>query len=185
MKNLFLTVLSLLIGHFGFSQASKTTVKLPIDESTKLITYDKVIEVTNQTKENLFDRALTWAKGYYKNPTEVIREQNKEEGKIVCKGRYKISTPPDKKGFSTDAGLVQYTLTLLFKDGKIKYSLSEINWKQTSYYACEKWMDTSSQYYKSEFEFYLQQVDTNSKEILKSLEKECQNPKTVLRNDNW
>jgi len=76
--------------NYAFSQATKSTIKLPIDESTKLITYTKVIDVTNQTKDVLFDRALAWAKGYYKNPTEVIREQNKEEGKIVCKGRYKI-----------------------------------------------------------------------------------------------
>lgn len=184
MKKQLLTILSLFVVNFAFCQA-KSTVKLPIDESTKLITYTKVIDVTNQTKDVLFDRVLTWAKGYYKNPTDVLREQNKEEGKIVCKARYKISNPPDKKGFASDAGLIQYTLTLLFKDGKIKYTLSEINWKQTSYYPCEKWMDSSSQYYKPEFEYYLEQLDTNSKEILKSLEKESTNPKAVKSNDNW
>ena len=46
-------------------------------------------------------------------------------------------------------------------------------------------MDASSQYYKTEFEFYLQQLDSNSKEILKSLEKECLNPKTEKAKDNW
>jgi hypothetical protein len=185
MKNIFLTFLSVIIGNLCLAQTAKSTVKLAIDETSKLITYTKVIDATNQTKDVLFDRALAWAHDYYKNPTDVIREQNKEEGKIVCKGRYKFSNPADKKGFATDAGLIQYTLTLLFKDGKIKYTLSETNWKQTSYYACEKWMDTSSQYYKTEFEFYLQQLDTNSKEILKSLEKECLNPKTEKAKDNW
>lgn len=184
MKKSLLTILALFIINVAFSQ-SKSTLKLPIDESSKLITYTKVIDVTNQTKDVLYDRVLTWAKGYYKNPTDVLREQNKDEGKIVCKARYKISNPPDKKGFSSDAGLIQYTLTLLLKDGKIKYTLSEINWKQTSYYACEKWMDTNNQYYKPEFEFYLQQLDSNSKEIVKSLEKECTNPKKVIPNDNW
>lgn len=185
MKKTTLTILSLLIWHIGFCQATKSTVKLPINETTKLITYEKIFEVTNLSKDSLFERGLLWAKGYYKNPYDVIREQNKEEGKIVCKGRFKISNPPDKKGFASDAGLIQYTLTLLFKDGKIKYTLSEINWKQTSYYACEKWMDTGNQYYKAEFEYYLQQLDSTSKEIVKSLEKECTNPKTVKSNDNW
>lgn len=46
-------------------------------------------------------------------------------------------------------------------------------------------MDTSSQYYKTEFEYYLEQLDANSKEILKSLEKESTNPKAVKSNDNW
>ena len=185
MKNVFLTFLSVIIGNLCLAQTVKSTVKLPIDETSKLITYTKVIDATNQMKDILFDRALAWAHGYYKNPADVIREQNKEEWKIVCKGRYKFSNPADKKGFATDAGLIQYTLTLLFKDGKIKYTLSETNWKQTSYYACEKWMDASSQYYKTEFEFYLQQLDSNSKEILKSLEKECLNPKTEKAKDNW
>lgn len=184
MKKQLLTILSLFIINFAFCQ-TKSMVKLPIDESTKLITYTKVIDVTNQTKDVLFDRALTWAKGYYKNPTDVLREQNKEDGKIVCKARYKISNPVDKKGFASDAGLIQYTLTLLFKDGKIKYTLSDINWKQTSYYPCEKWMDTSSQYYKPEFEYYLEQLDANSKEILKSLEKESTYPKATKASDGW
>lgn len=184
MKKQLLTILSLFMINFAFCQ-TKSTVKLPIDESTKLITYTKVIDVPNQTKEVLFDRVLTWAKGYYKNPTDVLREQNKEEGKIVCKARYKISNPTDKKGFASDAGLIQYTLTLLFKDGKIKYTLSEINWKQTSYYPCEKWMDTSSQYYKTEFEYYLEQLNSNTNEILKSLEKESTNPKATKASDGW
>ena len=33
-------------------------------------------------------------------------------------------------------------------------------------------MDTSNQYYKTEFEYYLQQVDANTKEIIKNISKE-------------
>jgi len=157
--------------NYAFCQATKSTVKLPIDETSKLITYLKDVDRAGVVKDTLFEKVISWAKEYYKNPYDVIREQNKEAGKIVCKARYKIVNPPDKKGFSSDAGLVQYTLTFQITDSKIKCTLSEINWKQTSYYACEKWMDTSNQYYKTEFEYYLEQVDYNSKQILKSLDK--------------
>lgn len=178
-------VVSGLLSFQALAQAPKSTARMPIDETSKLITYSKVNEVAGQSKDVLFDRALEWATGYYKNPTDVIREKDKEGGKMVCKARYKISNPPDKKGVSTDAGLVQYTLNIQFKEGRYKYELTEINWKQISYYPAEKWMDTANAYYKPEFEFYLQQVDQQSKEILKSLEKACAVAKAANTKDNW
>ena len=172
MKNILLAITMLMASISTFAQTNKSTVKLPIDDNTKLISYNKVIDVTNQSKDSLFNRVLLWAKSYYKNPYDVIREQRIEEGKIICKARYKISNPPDKKGFASDAGLVQYTLKFICTDQKISLQITDINWKQTSYYACEKWMDTSNQYYKTEFEYYLQQVDANTKEIIKNISKE-------------
>ena len=54
----------------------------------------------------------------------------------------------DKKGVESFDGMVAYTLTLNFKDGKFKYEISRIHWKQASYYDVSKWMDTKDQYYK-------------------------------------
>jgi hypothetical protein len=153
------------------AQTQKQAPKFPIDESTKLINYSGIGEITGKHKEELFNNALAWCNTFYKNPNEVIRERDSVAGKIVCKGRYKIMNPPDKTGFSTEGGLVQYTLTILFKEGRYKYDLTEINWKQASYYPAEKWMDTKNSYYKPEYEFYLQQVDDKSRDILKDLDK--------------
>ena len=97
MKNLLLAITLLMASISTFAQTNKSTVKLPIDDNSKLISYNKVIDVTNQSKDSLFNRVLLWAKSYYKNPYDVIREQRIEEGKIICKARYKISNPPDKK----------------------------------------------------------------------------------------
>jgi hypothetical protein len=167
------------------AQSSQTVkVKMPIDETSKLITYTSVTDVVGINKNDLFNRALSWANKYYKNPNEVIREKDSIEGKIVCKGRYKISNPPDKKGFSSDAGLVQYTLTLQFKDGKFKSVLTAINWKQDSYYPAEKWMDDKSAYYKTEFDFYLEQVNTESNKILSDLKKGASTT-TAVKKDDW
>lgn len=174
-----------LLNFQSLAQVPKSTAKLPVDETTKLITYSKVNEVAGQSKDVLFDRAVEWATTYYKNPTDVIREKDKEGGKMVCKARYKISNPADKKGLITEAGLVQYTLNVQFKEGRYKYELTEINWKQISNYPVEKWMDTTSAYYKPEFDFYLQQVDQQSKEILKSLEKACAVAKAANKKDDW
>ena len=159
--------------------------KLPIDEKTKIISYSKVNEVANVSKDDLYKRALTWANTYYKNPKDVIREIDRQEGKIVCKARYKIMNPPDKKGFSTEGGVVMYTLNLQFKDGRYKYDLTEINWKQQSYYPVEKWMETTSASYKPEFSFYLKQMDDTSKEIIGSLDKAMHSNPVTDNKDAW
>lgn len=170
----------------SFSKAQITSApKLPVDEATKLISYNKVKEVANVSKDELYKRALNWANTYYKNPTDVIRENNREEGKIVCKARYKIMNPADKKGFATEAGVVMYTLNLQFKDGRYKYELTEINWKQQSYYPIEKWIDTKSAAYKPEFDFYLKQVDDSTKEIISSLDKALRTNTVSDKKDDW
>lgn len=169
------------------SKAQNTSVapKMPLDEKTKLITYTKVKEITGVSKEDLYKRALSWANTYFKNPADVIREQDIEQGKIVCKARFKVMNLPDKKGFSTEGGVVQYTLNLQFKDGRYKYDFTEFNWKQPSYYPAEKWLDTTNAYYKPEFDFYLKQVDDTAKEIIKDLDKGMRANPVTDKKDDW
>ncbi|HKR04873.1 MAG TPA: DUF4468 domain-containing protein, partial [Bacteroidia bacterium] len=127
--------------------AQDSTYKMPVNTETKLISYNKVVPVDSIDKNELYQRALNWANTFYKNPTDVIREKDPAAGKIVCKHRFKITNPPRKDGFVKDAGLVIYTLSLQFKDGRYKYDLTEINWKTISYYPIEKWMDTKANGY--------------------------------------
>lgn len=167
-QNLF-AVLLVAVSSLTFAQSK--TARLPVNQETGLITYEKVQEIPGADQAELYRRGLAWCMSYFKNPNDVIRERDSSGGTITCKARFKIMNPADKKGIETDAGLVQYTLNLMFKDGRYRYVLSEINWKQQSYYAIEKWMDTSNQYYKPEFEYYLQQTDDKIKDLLKDLDK--------------
>lgn len=144
---------------------------LPIDDGTKLITYSKVMEMPGVTKDSLFAKALAWCNSYFTNPADVIREKDAESGKILCKARFKVMNPPDKKGLTTEGGVVQYSMNLLFKEGRYKIVLTEYNWKQASNYPVEKWMDTTNAFYKPEYAHYLQQVSDKSKEILSAFEK--------------
>jgi len=169
-KRIIFILMLLSFGYFANAQ-NKPLAKLPVNSETKLLTYDKVQVVDGVAQSELYRRCLQWCQTFYKKPTDVIRERDSLGGKIVCKGRFKITNPPDKKGLETDAGLVQYTLTILMKEGKYKYTLTDINWKQQSYYPAEKWMDTKNQYYKPEFEYYLQLTDSKSEDITKALDK--------------
>ncbi|MFN8154818.1 MAG: DUF4468 domain-containing protein [Bacteroidia bacterium] len=171
-KNILALAISLLFGtQLINAQQVQQAPKLPVDEKSGLITYTKVTEITGTTAGVLYQRALEWANKYYKNPADVIRERDSIGGQIVCKARFKIMNPADKKGVATDAGNVMYTLKIQFKDGRYRYELTEINWKQQSYYPCERWMDKTVQSYKPEFDYYLQQTDASIRETLKAMEK--------------
>jgi len=158
--------------------------KYPIDESTKLITYSKVIEIPNTSKADLYSEHWHGQIHIYKNPADVIREKNAEDGKMVCKGRFKLMSEPDKKGFQKDEGNMQYTLTVEAKDGKFRYKLTEINWKQVSYYPAEKWMDTNNQYYNKSWDWNLKYSDEQIDKIIADLKKYMMHPPQVKK-DDW
>ena len=188
MKSLSILVLSFLLSLSSAAQknaAPATVVKMPLDSGTQLVTYDMVVPVQGTSSAVLYKRALEWFHAYYKNPTEVIRENDAEKGKIVGKPRYKIYNPADKDGLKTDAGAVQYTITLAVKEGRYKYELTAFNWKQPSYYAIERWMDTKAQSYSPVYNHYLTQTDEYAKDLIRNLKAAMSSDKTAKDKDNW
>lgn len=152
-----------------FSQATRT-----IDPETKLITYTEVVNMPGLTKDQLYKRAHKWFHKYYKNPAEVVKEKDSVAASIKGVHRFKI-TKDVKTGknesVKNDAGLVQYDLSVMAKDGKYKYTVTRINWKQASYYPIEKWMDNKSSSYDPNFESYLGQTDQFVKGLIEELKK--------------
>ncbi len=175
---------AILLPFLASSQEVNQAPKLPMDEKGEKINYTGVIEVKGTTPGTLYERALLWANTFYKNPTDVIREKDSTAGKMVCKARFKVMNPADKKGLATDAGNVMYTLTLQFKEGRYRYELTDFNWKQQSYYACERWMDKTKASYEPKFDYYLQQVNSTAVEVLKSLEKSISTAPSA-KTDDW
>jgi hypothetical protein len=83
-----------------------------------------------------------------------------------------------------DAGLVNYKIKLLCKDGKFKYEISSISWQQTSYYPIERWMDKDAKNYDPNFALYLQQTDQFMKDMVKSLETFIETD-PLKKKDDW
>jgi len=181
----FTLILFLSVSAFAQKQIARVPVSLPVDSATKLITYEAVTEAPGLKADALYKKALSWFNSYYKNPSEVIRENDSLKFKIVGKPRIRLSNPPDKDGTKTDGGLVQYTITFAAKDGRFKYELTSFNWKQTSYYACERWMDTKSQSYNPVYSDYMVQVDDYVKDLVKNLKSALLNDKPVKDKDKW
>ena len=119
MKNLGFAILAVLASISSIrAQNNNTTTAapVPVDPITKMITYEGVVEVKGAAAKTLYKRSLEWFNSNYKNPTDVIRENDESGNKIVGKHRFKITNPPDKSGVRGDAGLVQYTVTLASRE---------------------------------------------------------------------
>src|SRR5688572_13805453 len=162
-----------------------TIPSLPVDPETGLYTYEKVVEVPGATKNEMFNRALAWANGFYKNPSDVLREKDLKESRILIKARFRISNEPDKKGTVTPAGDVMYSLTFNFKDGKYKYEITKINWQDISYYPIERWKNTEAPSFKPAFAYYLKQTDEEIKSVISDFTKKIAEPAQVKNNDDW
>lgn len=177
-------VLVMLIKIAG-AQNDKATIKMPMSEETKLVTYSEVVITNGYGKAELYDKAFAWLSAFYKNPADVLREKDRDAGTMELKARFKIFNPIVKKNdVATPAGDVQYSLNLDFKEGKFRYTLTAINWKQASYYPIERWMDKSSQSYIPAWDYYLQQTDENCKKIIADLVKTMTTTAPVKK-DEW
>ncbi|WP_184548244.1 DUF4468 domain-containing protein [Mucilaginibacter sp. FT3.2] len=89
----------------------------PIDSVTKKITFQEVVNI-DKPKSYLYDKALNWMASSFNSSNDVIQIKDKDAGKIV--GKYHIKPYDDKFGY------VSATITLLFKDGKYKYIITDI-----------------------------------------------------------
>jgi hypothetical protein len=187
MKKLFFLLLVCLFTHVAGAQknVSAPTVSLPIDSVTRLITYEGVIEVKGVAADDLYRRMQQWFGSFYKNPGEVVRENDSVKYKMMGKPRFRISNPPDKSGLKTDAGIVQYTIQVAAKEGRFRYEITEYNWKQLSYYPCERWMDTKSQSWVPAYNAYMEQLDKYTKDLINNLHQELSHAKPVKDRDDW
>lgn len=181
----FLFLLAFVVLSYAQGNNTTTSAPVPVDPVTKMITYEGVVEVKGAASFVLYQRTLEWFNSNYKNPTDVIRENDEPGKKIVGKHRFKITNPPDKSGVRGDAGLVQYTLTISCRDGRYKFEISEFSWKQLSVYVCERWLDKSAAGYMAVYNEYLIQVDKEMMDLIANFKDYISHEKPVKDKDSW
>jgi hypothetical protein len=187
MKKIILVIFFAGLSIVSFAQKAPlaTPYAVPLDTVTKKITYDGVVEVKNASAEELYKRFNDWFHSYYKNPTEVIRENDSIKFMMVGKPRFRITDLKPNDAGKTDGGIVQYTITVAAKNGRFRYELTDFNWKQTSYYACEQWLNVSAPNYSPLYNDYLQQLDKTALEVVQALKNAVMVEKAVKDKDNW
>lgn len=143
---------------------------LPIDADSKLITYTEVVSVDGVSAGDLYDRFIKWFNGEFKNPSEKLRKTDKDAGEIEAFIRYKIYNKDKDGNQASDAGLAQFTIKVMFKDGRYKYTVTDLNHKRNSYFALEQWMDKDDEMAEKHAD-YLTQVDTEIRRIVDAMKK--------------
>ena len=171
----------------SIAQKKKDELSWPameLDASTNLITYSEVPEVAGVSANDLYDRAMQWGNGYYKNFAEKLRKNDKEAGEMEIFARFPFFAY-DKKGVKTTSrqGLAQYTLKIMFKDGRYKYTVTDLNVKATSYQPLEPWLDREDPNAENHA-YYMTDIDAEIRDVTKSL-KEGMASGTKESEDDW
>jgi hypothetical protein len=140
-KLLFLLVLVFVSTTLLAQKSEVVFPKLPMDDKNELVTYSKVVNLTGTTADELYHRGKKWFFSYFKNPAEKIRTDDSLKKEIEGFIRFKLMVP-DKKGVVSDVTTIQYSLFMTFKDGRYKYTITNINEKSVSNLGIELWIPT-------------------------------------------
>lgn len=155
---------------------------IPVNADTKLIEYSEVVTMSGIKKDELYKRGLAWFTKTYKNPASVIKKQSPEEG--IIEGIHVIKVyNTDKDGKKLQAGEIGYTVSILFKDDKYKYTITKLNQKGASYKAIEPWMDKNAKGFLPVHGEHLKQVDETVKSMIVDIKKGMNDAGTPKKSD--
>ena len=184
-------ILFLLVATMSTPAVAQRSKPLPypamkVDETTKMITYEGVGKVDGVTAKDLYSKAIEWVKSYHKNPTEKLRRQDEANGEIEIFARFPIYAY-DKKGEKTtsNAGLIQYTMILQFKDGRYKYVVNGLNLKAQSHQPIDSWLiDKDKDPNADNHAYQLRDIDLEINAMIKDM---LQNvaKKQEAKGDDW
>jgi len=95
--------------------------KLPMGDNG-LVTFEEVVEVPKMPKGLLFENAKAWIKSYYKSP-RAIKAEDAMEGTISVVSMFRIMSEPQG---TKPGGVINYSLDIKVKEGKYKYTISNL-----------------------------------------------------------
>lgn len=156
--------------------------QVPIDENTNLVTYKEVVQQANATPTELYDRAMTWVKKFYKNTTEVIKSSNREQGVIELRSSVRIYVVKED-GKMIFKNIVYYNMKIECRPGRYRYIITDFNEKATSAAPVEIWLNTENPKWEIGQYAYLNQIDEQILALIESLE-DGMNPPQIIE-DEW
>jgi len=180
---LFLIITSLSI----FAQKPKPVTPapdMPMDTTTKLITYTEVVQMPAANAQELFKRAKKWVYGFYKSPSSVIQTLDSTNYIFVGKTNI-IMVKTLKDGTKSNNSFINYTITINLKDGKYRYKITNFNMKDASYHAVEKFATEKDPETLDWDNQMLRQTDDYIKDLIGKLKTTMSKPSNEVKNDNW
>lgn len=121
------TIICLLICSLISSLISGQTT-LPVDTETGKITFSEVVKVDSSlTKNALYLNAQKWLTKAFKDANAAIQFEDKEEGKVIAKGTDEVRFKQGMQIGDQSGGDFMFTLTITVKDGRYKYTITDIS----------------------------------------------------------
>jgi hypothetical protein len=184
MKSLFsalILILSIYTVSAQQGQQAVTSLNMPVDEATGLITFKEVIQQEG-SQDTLYNRGASWLHVFYSNPWEVAKVRDQSSGLIKIQHQFPIYDY-DELGVKTDAGMILYNAKIEFKENRYRIQIDNFVYKQLSRYPVEKWLDTKASDYNPKWQGYLSQINTFSNDLINSLKEKMLPPKQFKKED--
>jgi hypothetical protein len=181
----FILITSSLYVYAQKQQPAPTPPDMPMDTTTKLITYTEVVQMPGVQAAELFKRAKKWVYNFYKSPSTVI--QTMDSVNYVFVGRHTIDIIKTlKDGTKLPANYMNYNITINFKDGKYRYKITNFNVKDLSYHPAEKLFDEKDPPTRDwDYQVLQQTDDFIQNNLIANLKKAMTKPSNEVKSDNW
>lgn len=118
-------LLSLLLAIYGMVNAQDSII-LPIDSLTGKVIYTEIVKIDSLTKDELYLKGREWVANVFKSSMNVIQMDDKEGGKIICKGQIEI-IGEGTWGMIGRLGYLVFTITLNFKNERYRYEITNLS----------------------------------------------------------
>ena len=182
MKRFFSALIIILFAATIHAQ-EVTSVNMPLDENTGLITYKEVVDEPG-TKDELFNRCSEWLHTFFPNPWETVKVRDQSTGLMKIQHQFRTYNT-DSQGNKIDAGMILYNAKIEFKENKYRIVVDNFVSKEVSRVPVETWLNVSAPNYNPLWKNYLAQIDNYvQNELIKSL-KEGMKPKKEAVEDVW
>ena len=186
MKKIIALLVFVMVGVLAFAQNKKGPEipypNVPIDEQTNLVTYKEVVQQANATPQELYDRAMTWVKNFYKNTAEVIKSSDRDKGVIQLRSSVRIYVVKED-GSKVFKNIVYYNMKIECRPGRYRYTITDFNEKAAAAAPVEVWLNTENPKWEIGQYAYLNQIDEQILALIESLE-EGMNPPVIIE-DEW
>ncbi len=166
-----------------FAQKKKelTEPELPINEDTQLVTYQEVVNEPG-TPQELYDRALAWAKKFYNNKNEAFKITDRENGILELRSTVKIYSVY-KDGSKHFRNVVYYNMKIECRSDRYRYTITDFKEKATSSAPIEAWFKKDSPKWEPGCYDWLNQINEAMVQLTNNFVDEML-PKEE-KNDDW
>ena len=181
IKMILVAVFIIVLTAFAYAQ-DQDSVSFPIDDDTKMITYQEVVQAEGAANE-LFFRAVTWMNDYWDNPRGIIEKQDRMNGVLIARPRFDIKKEK-QEGLKIQSGRMAYILKMEFKDGRYRYTISDIKLLKTSPFLLERWINPESRYYDQRDPEKMRIIAIEIQQVIDSMKKGMQKEEEKS-DDDW